>query len=93
MAPRHIEALKARAHTLSGTLAGVARELILNGLAGGDSKVLAERLMQIERRLAVLEGLARDGADKAERIDATARDLRAKFDALLAALSSPEGAT
>jgi len=92
LAPRHIEALKARAHTLSGTLTGVARELILNGLAGGDSKVLAERLMQIERRLAVLEGLARDAADKAERIDATARDLRAKFDALLAALSSPDGA-
>lgn len=60
LAPRHIEALKARAHTLSGTLTGVARELILNGLAGGDSKVLAERLMQIERRLAALEGLARD---------------------------------
>jgi hypothetical protein len=93
LAPRHIEALKARAQTLSGTLTGVARELILNGLAGGDGKVLAERLIQIERRLAVLEGLARDAADKAEGIDATARDLRAKFDALLAALSSPEGAT
>jgi len=92
LAPRHIEALKARAHTLSGTLTGVARELILNGLAGGDSKGLAERLMQIERRLGALEGLARDAADKAERNDATARDLRAKFDALLAALSSPEGA-
>jgi hypothetical protein len=48
--------------------------------------------LQIERRLAVLEGLARDAADKAERIDATARDLRAKFEALLAALSAPEGA-
>jgi hypothetical protein len=49
LAPRHIEALKARAQTLSGTLTGVARELILNGLAGGDGKVLAERLIQIER--------------------------------------------
>jgi hypothetical protein len=60
LAPRHVEALKARAHTVSGTLTGVARELILAGLAGGDNRVLAERLMQIERRFAALEGLARD---------------------------------
>ena len=45
---------------MSGTLTGVARELILTGLAGGDNKALGERLMQIERRLAALEGLARD---------------------------------
>ena len=60
LAPRHIEALKARAHTVSGTLTGVARELILTGLAGGDNKALGERLMQIERRLAALERLARE---------------------------------
>lgn len=92
LAPRHIEALKVRAHTVSGTLTGVARELILTGLAGGDNKALGERLMQIERRLAALEGLAADMAEKVERIEAITRELRTKFDALLSALSSVEGA-
>ena len=92
LAPRHVEALKARAQTVSGTLTGVARELILTGLAGGDNKALAERLMQIERRLAALEGLARDVSETARHIDAVTGELRAKFDALLKALSSGEGA-
>ena len=35
LAPRHIDQLKARAFTVSGTLTGVARELILTALAGG----------------------------------------------------------
>jgi hypothetical protein len=56
----HIEQLKARAFTVSGTLTGVARELIVTGLAGGDNKAQAERLMQIERRLTALEDLARE---------------------------------
>ena len=47
LAPCHIEQLKARAFTVSGSLTGVARELILTGLAGGDNKALAERLMHI----------------------------------------------
>ena len=46
LARRDIELLKARAHTVSGTLTGVARELILTGLAGGDNKALAERLLR-----------------------------------------------
>ncbi len=50
LARRDIEQLNARAHTISGTLTGVARALILTGLAGGDNKALAERLMHIERR-------------------------------------------
>ena len=92
LAPRHIEALKARAHTVSGTLTGVARELILTGLAGGDNKALGERLMQIERRLVALESLARGVNEKAQHIEAMAQDLRTKFDALLSALSSIEEA-
>jgi len=92
LAPRHIEALRARAHTVSGTLTGVARELILTGLAGGDNRALAERLMQIERRLAALEGVARDVSETARHIDSGTGELRAKFDALLNALSSGEGA-
>ncbi len=83
LALRDIEQLKARAHTVSGTLTGVARELILDGLAGGDSKALAERLMGIERRLAALESLARELSDTTQSITAVASELRAKFDALL----------
>jgi hypothetical protein len=73
---------------VSGTLTSVARELMLTGLAGGDNKALAERLMQIERRLVALESLARDVSGAAERIEAVAKDLRTKLHALLAALSS-----
>jgi hypothetical protein len=51
LARRDIEQLKARAHTVSGTLTGVARQLILTGLAAGDNRTLAERLLGIERRL------------------------------------------
>jgi DNA repair ATPase RecN len=92
LARRDIEQLKARAHTVSGTLTGVARALILSGLAGGDSKALAGRLMAVERRLAALESLARELSDSARNITAVTSDLRAKFDALLSALSSTEGA-
>jgi len=92
LARRDIEQLKARAHTVSGTLTGIARQLILTGLAGGDNKALAERLMHIERRLAALERLARELSASAQSTTAVTSDLRAKFDALLSALSSAEGA-
>lgn len=92
LARRDIEQLKARAQMVPGTLTGVARELILAGLAGGDKKAVTERLLQIERRLAALEGLAREANETARRIEAITGELRAKFDALLNALSSGEGA-
>lgn len=82
-----IEKLKARAHPLSATVTGVARDLILTGLAGGDNKALADRLMRVERRIAALEQLARDTNEKAESADRASRDLLAMFDALLKALS------
>lgn len=91
LAPQDIERLHARAHTLSCTITGVARDLILTGLAGGDNKALADRLMVIERRLVAIEGLAREIGGQAERIDAATRELRTKFDALLTALSSSDG--
>lgn len=92
LAIREVERLQTRAHLVSGTVAGIARELIVTGLAGGDNKALADRLMLIERRLVVLEAHARDGAERSERIEALARDLRAKFDALLNVLSAGDGA-
>lgn len=82
-----IENLKARAYPLSSTVAGVARDLILTGLAGGDNKALADRLMRIERKLIAMEQLARDTNEKVESADRAARDLLAMFDALLKALS------
>ena len=92
LAARDIEQLQSRAHVVSGTVTGIARELIVTGLAGGDNKALADRLLLIERRLVVLEGLARTTAERAERSEALARDLRTKFDALLNALTSGDGA-
>ena len=91
LAPADIERLQARAHVLTGTITGVARDLILTGLAGGDNKALADRLMAVERRLAALEGLMGDVGRQGDRIEAAARELRVKFDALLTALSSNDG--
>ena len=93
LALNHIEQLQARAVIVSGTATGVARELILTGLAGGDNKAQADRLMQIERRQVALEGNARDIAATADRIEAVVAELRTKFEALLNALSSGEGAS
>ncbi len=81
------EQLQARAYELRASPTGVARDLIRTGLVGGDNKALAERLMQIERRLAAVEQQGRDTNEEAQGAERAARDLLAKFDALLAALS------
>ena len=93
LAARDIEQLQARAHIVSGTVTAVARELIVSALAGGDNRALAERLMQIERRLATLEGSAREIAVTADRSEAVVTELCVKFDALLTALSAGESAS
>jgi|SRR5215207_2817815 len=82
-----IEQLYARAHTLSATTSGVVRDLIRSGLAGGDNKAMADRLMRIERRLVALEQQGREMNARVESIDKAARDLLAMFEALLKALS------
>jgi hypothetical protein len=81
------EQLQARAYELRASPTGVARDLIRTGLIGGDNKALAERLMQVERRVAGVEQQGRDTNMKAQGAERAARDLHAKFDALLAALS------
>jgi hypothetical protein len=91
LANGNIERLQARAQTLSASITGVARDLILTALAGGDSKSQADRLMAIERRLVALEGLAGTVLAQSERIEATTRELHTKFDALPIALSSGDG--
>lgn len=87
LSPSDYEQLQSRAYELRATPSGVARDLIRTGLIGGDNKALAERLMQMERRLAAVEQQGRDTNAKAQGAERAARDLVAKFDALLAALS------
>jgi hypothetical protein len=82
-----IEQLHARAHTLSATVSGVARDLIRTGLAGGDNTAVADRLMRVERRLVALEQKGDETNARVESIDKAARDLLAMFEALLKALS------
>lgn len=83
-----IEKLQARAFTLSAKVSGVARDLILTGLAGGDQRALAHRLMLIERRLTAIEQLSQDSRIQAQSVDKASQELLAMFDALLQALTS-----
>jgi hypothetical protein len=82
-----IEQLRARAYTLSASITGVARDLIRSGLAGGDNKALADRLMLIERRIVALEQQSQETHARTQSIDQAARDLLAMFEALLKALT------
>jgi phosphate uptake regulator len=87
LAASEIEQLHARAHRLSANISGVARDLICTGLAGGDNKAIADRLMRIERRLVALEQQGQETHTRVQSIDKTARDLLAMFEALLKALT------
>jgi len=87
LARSEIEQIHARAHRLSANISGVARDLIRTGLAGGDNKALADRLMRIERRIVTLEQQDRETHALVQSIDKAARDLLAMFDALLKALT------
>ncbi|WP_316227114.1 hypothetical protein [Bradyrhizobium sp. SZCCHNS3052] len=87
LAASEIEQIRARAHGLSANITGVARDLIRTGLAGGDNKALADRLMRIERRIAALEQQSQETYARVESTDKAARDLLAMFEALLKALT------
>ena len=87
LAISEIEQLQARAYALSASATGVARDLIRTGLAGGDNKALADRLMLIERRLAALDQQGQETHARVQSIDRAARDLLAMFEALLKALT------
>ena len=82
-----IDQLQARAYALSASTTGVARDLIRTGLAGGDNKALADRLMSIERRIAALEQSFQETHARIQSIDKASRDLLAMFEALLKALT------
>ena len=87
LAKGEIDQLQARAYSLSGNVTGVARDLIRTGLAGGDNKALADRLMLIERRIVALEQQGQETHALIQSIDQAARDLLAMFEALLKALT------
>jgi hypothetical protein len=87
LAKGEINQLQARAYSLSGNVTGVARDLIRTGLAGGDSKALADRLMLIERRIVALEQQGLETHTRLQSIDQAAHDLLAMFEALLKALT------
>ncbi|SDT08567.1 hypothetical protein [Bradyrhizobium canariense] len=87
LAREEINQLRARAYSLSATVSGVARDLIRTGLAGGDNKALADRLMLIERRIVALEQQGQEMHARIQSIDQSTRDLFAMFEALLKALT------
>jgi phosphate uptake regulator len=87
LAAREIEQIHARAHRLSANISGVARDLICTGLAGGDNKALADRLMRIERRIVALEQQGQETHTRVQSVEKAARDLLAMFEALLKALT------
>jgi hypothetical protein len=82
-----IEQLQARAYTLSASITGVARDLIRSGLAGGDNRTLADRLMLIERRIVAIEQQGQEIHARTQSIDQATQDLLAMFEALLKALT------
>jgi len=87
LAKSEIDQLQARAYALSASATGVARDLIRTGLAGGDNKALADRLMSIERRITALEQSFQETHARVQSIDKASRDLLAMFEALLKALT------
>ena len=87
LAGSEINQLQARAYALSASVSGVARDLIRTGLADGDNKALADRLMLIERRIVALEQQGQETHALIQSIDQAARDLLAMFEALLKALT------
>jgi hypothetical protein len=87
LAESEIDQLHARAYSLSASVTGVARELIRTGLAGGNNKAFADRLMLIERRLVALEQQGQETHARVQSIDQAARDLLTMFEALLKVLT------
>lgn len=86
LAVKDIDHLAERARRISGTPTGVARELIRSGLTDGDPFTQAERLLKIERRLAVLSQDLRGMMTAADGHSHSLEKIETMFDALLKAL-------
>jgi hypothetical protein len=87
LAESDIEKLSFRARRMSGTPTGIARELILLGLADGDPYTQAERLLKIERRLAVLSQDLIAASTTVDKQTGSLGRIESMFERLLLALS------
>lgn len=84
---RDVEQLRVRAERVSGAPTAIARELILTGLMDGNSQAIAERLMQIERRLAAIDQQMQAIEINTDTNKETLERLRAMFSRLLSELT------
>ncbi|MEP0316123.1 MAG: hypothetical protein ABJL57_03160 [Hyphomonas sp.] len=92
LAESDIEKLSFRARRMSGTPTGIARELILSGLADGDPYTQAERLLKIERRLAVLSQDLSAASTTVDKQTGSLGRIESMFEQLLLALSGQTAA-
>lgn len=82
-----IEELCERARRISGTPTGVARELIRSGLSDGDPFEQANRLLNIERKLAIVTQDIQSSNSSHSELQATVMRIEKMFEQLLLALS------
>jgi hypothetical protein len=82
-----IEELCQRARRISGTPTGVARELIRSGLSDGDPFEQANRLLNIERKLAIVTQDMLSSKSAQTELRAAAARIEKMFEQLLLALS------
>ena len=82
-----IEELCQRARRISGTPTGVARELIRSGLSDGDPFEQANRLLNIERKLAIVTQDIQSANSSHSELRATVTRIEKMFEQLLLALS------
>lgn len=82
-----IEELCQRARRISGTPTGVARELIRSGLSDGDPFEQANRLLNIERKLAIVTQDIQSTNSSHSELQATVTRIEKMFEQLLLALS------
>ncbi|MCR9080198.1 MAG: hypothetical protein NXH78_13965 [Hyphomonadaceae bacterium] len=87
LANEDIERLSERARRISGTKTGVARELIRSGLSDGDPFEQANRLLNIERKLAIVTQDIQSANSSHSELRATVTRIEKMFEQLLLALS------
>ncbi|MEO1566184.1 MAG: hypothetical protein AAFR92_08595 [Pseudomonadota bacterium] len=87
LANEDIERLSERARRISGTKTGVARELIRSGLSDGDPFEQANRLLNIERKLAIVTQDMQSYKSAQTELRATTARIEKMFEQLLLALS------
>ena len=82
-----IEDLSERARRISGTPTGGARDVIRSGLSDGDPFEQANRLLKIERKLAIaIQAIESSRASQSE-LEVTLASIEKMFEQLLLALS------